>query len=176
MEDAEVAKVLTRLVGDASDEGLGRLSSYLNSLRRPGLVDAQDEHDNTALIIAGSKGRLDIVKLLLAHNANPNIQGREGGTALHASAIKGQHGVIPLLLAAGVDASIRDDMGHTALAIAANRGFRDIVRTLLRHGGQDVDDRDDLGCTALWWAVANNQREVRTHPSSFSPVVRLRVE
>ncbi|HLK47739.1 MAG TPA: ankyrin repeat domain-containing protein [Bryobacteraceae bacterium] len=81
---------------------------------------------------------LDLIRVLLAHGANPNAQLRtpalqrahtpgeptlaEGATPLMRAAKNGDAGAIRLLLANGADPSIRQKNGTTALMFAAGLG------------------------------------------------------
>ncbi len=53
-----------------------------NSLLNAGaLVDAADKDGNTALILAATEGRKEVVRLLLARNANLRARDKNGWTA-----------------------------------------------------------------------------------------------
>ncbi|MEM7222885.1 MAG: ankyrin repeat domain-containing protein [Pseudomonadota bacterium] len=59
------------------------------------------EIGNTALMLAANRGFLDIVELLLAHGADPNLTAADGWTALEAAEMFGDPEVIAVLKAAG---------------------------------------------------------------------------
>ncbi|KAJ7110469.1 ankyrin repeat-containing domain protein, partial [Mycena epipterygia] len=56
---------------------------------------------------AAFQGNLEIVKLLLAHGANPNIEGGQNGTALQAATVCGHTDIVKVLLEHGADASVQ---------------------------------------------------------------------
>lgn len=72
--------------------------------------------------------RLSMVKLLLAHNANPNIQDNVGQTALMFSSDADR---AKLLLKRGANPNLKDNEGRTMLIRAAMAGHADIVQFLL---------------------------------------------
>ncbi|KAJ6475445.1 hypothetical protein C8R45DRAFT_907177 [Mycena sanguinolenta] len=72
-------------------------------------------------------------QLLLEHNADPNIMGREYGTALQAAAYTGNIDIVQLLLEHHADPNIVGGEYGTALHAAAVRGNIEIVQLLLKH-------------------------------------------
>ncbi len=63
---------------------------------------------------AAASGRADLVKMVLAAGANPNVRQMAGYTALHAAAAHDNVGMAQALLDAGADVSLRSDDGQTA--------------------------------------------------------------
>lgn len=57
------------------------------------------QHGQTALMLAVSHGRLDMVKLLLEAGADPNIQDTDGSTALMCAAEHGHIDIVKHILA-----------------------------------------------------------------------------
>jgi len=85
------------------------------------------QHGQTALMLAVSHGRLDMVQLLLECGADMNIQDEDGSTALMCAAEHHHVDIVKLLLAQpDCDLTIRDYDGQTALNIAMEAGNRDI--------------------------------------------------
>ena len=79
-------------------------------------INQQDK--NESLVIASSKGYPDIVKILLSHDASPNVLYRKSITALIAS-VRGKNiESIYLLMEAGADVNIKDSSGNTAIFYA----------------------------------------------------------
>lgn len=67
------------------------------------------QHGQTALMLAVSHGRLDMVQLLLQSGADMNIQDEDGSTALMCAAEHHHVDIVKLLLAQpDCDLSIRD--------------------------------------------------------------------
>ncbi|XP_073410227.1 KN motif and ankyrin repeat domain-containing protein 1 [Dendrobates tinctorius] len=88
----------------------------------------------TALMLAVSHGRIDMVRALLVFRADVNIQDDEGSTALMCASEHGHVEIVKLLLAqAGCNAALEDNDGSTALSIALDAGHKDIGVLLYAH-------------------------------------------
>jgi uncharacterized protein len=101
----------------------------------------------TALMRAAFAGDLELVKLLLAHGADPHIQSTDRETTLMAACglafINGYHRekppaerleVVKLMVDLGEDVNHADSYGITPLMAAANLGDINIVRYLIGKG------------------------------------------
>ncbi|XP_013855886.1 KN motif and ankyrin repeat domain-containing protein 1 [Austrofundulus limnaeus] len=88
----------------------------------------------TGLMLAVSHGRMDMVRALLDHGADVNIQDDEGSTALMCASEHGHVDIVKLLLGQpGCDASLSDGDGSNALSIALEAGHKDIAVLLYAH-------------------------------------------
>ncbi|KAI3372548.1 hypothetical protein L3Q82_023026, partial [Scortum barcoo] len=88
----------------------------------------------TGLMLAVSHGRMDMVRALLGHGADVNIQDDEGSTALMCASEHGHVEIVKLLLAQpGCDATLNDSDESTALSIALEAGHKDIAVLLYAH-------------------------------------------
>ncbi|KAM3611349.1 uncharacterized protein V6R79_016985 [Siganus canaliculatus] len=88
----------------------------------------------TGLMLAVSHGRMDMVRALLAHGADVNIQDDEGSTALMCASEHGHVEIVKLLLAQpGCDATLSDSDESNALSIALEAGHKDIAVLLYAH-------------------------------------------
>ncbi|HEX4999828.1 MAG TPA: ankyrin repeat domain-containing protein [Terriglobia bacterium] len=109
----------------------------------------------TALMRAAFAGDIELVKLLLAHGANPNVVSKDNETMLMAACgtgfIPGYNNtrssaerleVVKLLIDLGQDVNAADDYGITALMVAGNIGDVPIIQYL-------VDKGADLGAHDL---------------------------
>ncbi|XP_029466687.1 KN motif and ankyrin repeat domain-containing protein 1-like isoform X2 [Rhinatrema bivittatum] len=86
----------------------------------------------TALMLAVSHGRQEMVQALLACGASVNVQDDEGSTALMCASEHGRLEIVKLLLAQpGCDVSIVDHDGSSALSVAFEAEQKDIA-VLLR--------------------------------------------
>ncbi len=101
----------------------------------------------TALMRAAFSGDIELVKLLLAHGADPHIQSSDRETTLAAACglafINGYHRqrpsaerleVVKLMVDLGEDVNHADSYGITPLMAAANLGDINIVRYLIDKG------------------------------------------
>jgi hypothetical protein len=101
----------------------------------------------TALMRAAFSGDIELVKLLLAHGADPHIASTDRETTLMAACgtgfINGYHRlrppaerleVVKLLVSLGEDVNAADGYGITPLMVAANLGDIEIVRYLIAQG------------------------------------------
>ena len=102
----------------------------------------------TPFLLAAIAADAPLMRLLLAHGAEPGIATASGSTALMAAAgaatYSGQGAgseadaleAVALLLDAGADVHAADEAGNTALHGAANRGANSVVELLLAHGAR----------------------------------------
>jgi len=113
-----------------------------------------DENGATAFLRASQSGDLVLMKLLLAHGADPKID-----TALHVTALQVAAGIgwvegityewsedatleaVKMLLDLGLDPNAQADTGRTALHGAAHKGRSAVVQVLVDHGAK-LDVRD----------------------------------
>jgi ankyrin repeat protein len=108
----------------------GSLDSATLLVEHGAVVDARDAMGRTPLMWAAQMGRGDVVQLLLAHGADPNVvETFSNTTALMQAAAsdRGDLAIVEALLAAGADTSPVDEEGATALAWAIRRGAQPIV-------------------------------------------------
>lgn len=116
-------------IQDAAENGNAR---HVNALLKQGCPpNYQDERtgkrNRTALLCAASKGRLNVIKLLLSlsttHSININLQDADGLTALMHAAKIGNLEVTGALLTAGAKRDLVDTRGKTAQSHANSHGF-----------------------------------------------------
>jgi ankyrin repeat protein len=147
-------------------------------LRVTGSLSWVDFTGQTPFLTAALAGDLDVMRLLLAHGADPHIPTFAGTTALMAAAgvnwvfdqtydegPEALIGAVTLCYELGLDVNAVNTMGLTALHGAANRGSDDIIRFLVEKGAKlDVKDRE--GRTPLTWAEGVF---LATHPAKPKP-------
>jgi hypothetical protein len=102
-------------------------------------VNSQDEHGDTALIIAAGYNELPLVELLLTKESTIELKNNEGQDALMTAIKNGHVDIVRLLIENGAD-SKRDDKGVAAFVSAAHLGYIDIVSLLLDRNTYSNDD------------------------------------
>jgi ankyrin repeat protein len=136
-------------------EDPARLGEIMNGLLQRGWpVDARNDNDLTALMMAASDDNRPLVQLLLRSGADVNLHCecraiyRGGHSALTLASFGGREEVVRLLLDAGasVDAPANDG---TPLMLAAENGSAPVVKLLLGKGADPNKARDRHGHTAL---------------------------
>ena len=148
--------------------------------------DVHPDTGQTALIIASTMGKTDIVAALLDNGADPNIKDANTFTALHAAVRDSDYGVdhasrvaaaatVKVLLAHGADPNARLNQkkqtvralnevafqGATPLDLAAEVNSLDAIRELVK-GGADPNIATEQGTTSLMLAVGAGTDVQRT--------------
>ena len=95
------------------------------------LINGASPDESKALIPASHCGHLEIVELLLAHRADPNIQGLHGETALHWASFDAHVDIVNALLSGGANPNIVDQNDRDAFSEAALHGRTAIVKVFL---------------------------------------------
>jgi uncharacterized protein len=134
---------------------------WLHELNDVSWVDVTGQ---TPFFRAAFSGDVAIMRLLLAHGADPHLPTFLGTTPLMAAAgvnwTVGQTytesdealmEAVKLCLELGADVNATNSMGLTALIGAVNRGSNDLIRVLVDHGAR-LDVADAVGRTPLRWA------------------------
>jgi hypothetical protein len=78
-------------------------------------VNAQDSIRDSAFLLAGARGHLEILRMTLGAGADLRSRNRFGGTALIPACHCGHGGTVRALLAAAIDVDPVNDLGRTAL-------------------------------------------------------------
>ena len=105
------------------------------------------------------RGCTEVVKLLLANGADPNLAKDNGATPLHVAAENGHQAVVGLLLGRQADPNLAFSDGVTPLSIAAQNGYQVVVELLLANG-VDPNRASDDGATPLYVAAHNGHQAV----------------
>ena len=122
----------------------------------------------TPLTLAVIRGRLELVKLLLTHDADVNKKitvnwtGLNDLTVLMVAGIFGHLKIAERLLANGADVDMQCGDGHTALMKVArvekySTGNLKMAKLLVNNNA-DVDKQDNDGCTALMHAAVQEAK------------------
>jgi ankyrin repeat protein len=113
-----------------------------------------DVNAGRPLLRASVEGHTNIIRALLAANANVHLVDRHGGNALHAAAGGGAVDVIPILLAAGANINQVDLYNGTPLHLACSR-LQPAAATALVAANADLNIVDIFGKSPLIAASAN---------------------
>lgn len=96
----------------------GDLAEVIRLLELHATPRAQDESGRTALHWAATKGRTELVRLLLPHSADINATDNQEWTALHCAAQNGNKEIVDMLMKAGSRIEATTESRDTALDIA----------------------------------------------------------
>jgi len=147
---------LCSAVGGASMEMIRLLLRHKPDLNRPYYCA---NHVVYACNVRDEPDRLDVLRLLLEHGADPNLRNWLGVSHLHLQAVRGDLETAAILLEHGADLQARDDeWSSTPLGWAARNGQRAMVEFLLSRGAEPMLPDDPEWATPLGWA------EKKGHP------------
>ncbi|XP_008148454.2 ankyrin repeat and protein kinase domain-containing protein 1 [Eptesicus fuscus] len=158
----EVSEEVSQELTD-SDSG-GHLKRVLQLSDSGSLVPSDEElciYENkvTPLHFLVAQGRVEQVRLLLAHEVDVDCQTACGYTPLLIAAQDRQPELCALLLDHGADANLADEDGWTPLHFTAQNGDDRTARLLLDHGAR-VDAQEHEGWTPFHLAAQNNFENV----------------
>ncbi|XP_050091265.1 E3 ubiquitin-protein ligase mind-bomb [Anopheles aquasalis] len=132
--NGDVSKVEEFLTGSTGPQNVA-VSSSSSSAESQSVVVKVDVNGvfagHTALQAASQNGHLEVIQVLLRHNADVEIEDKDGDRAVHHAAFGDEPAVMGLLAKAGADLNARNKRRQTALHIAVNKGHFNVVKTLL---------------------------------------------
>ncbi|MHC4592876.1 MAG: ankyrin repeat domain-containing protein, partial [Planctomycetota bacterium] len=151
-------------------EGLGRrnplhaaakagiLASIRHLLKKGADANSYDPEGYTPLFPAAREGHEEVVKLLLAHGADPNTPGLQDNQSPLLAALWSNHEeTAELLLQAGADPNVQSRSGARPLRTALLTCGPNLIRSLLA-AGADPNAGDEYGCTPLHVAALDGVR------------------
>eukprot|EP00960_Hanusia_phi_P024841 731201-Hanusia_phi.AAC.1 len=123
--------------------------------------NARGLYGDTALHAAAMNGHHGVVKYLLEHNADANVQNEIGQTPLVCAAIMGARTCVEALLLSGADTRKRTMEGRSALEVACDDDCRFLLRSLAneeeeeeaRRRAEELKGR--LTMTMIRWSKAS---------------------
>lgn len=121
-------------------------------------VNTQNRYGLAALHLAAKFGRVTILNLVLALEADTRAVDENNWTALHYAANKGHQNTLLLLLHAGIDINAKTSDKCTALHLSSLNGHQGCVKALLYYADHmktkiDVNCQNKMGDTALHLAA-----------------------
>jgi ankyrin repeat protein len=138
----------SRLISAIRSNDYDSVAALLKSGVHVDTTTDEDEWGRTPLEVASFIGNIEIMKLLVAHNAKPDGRDRYGGTALQTACTAGQYHTASYLLELGANPNSQNNGGYTPLMCAARRAHLEIVKLLIAKGAR-VAMRNRDGHTAL---------------------------
>ncbi len=96
-------------------------------------INLKNKDGDSALIIAASKDKYNICKLLINLNIQIDAINQEGNSALIMAAKKGHKLIVKLLLENGADINLQNEWGHTALIATIYKAEWPLVKLLLNY-------------------------------------------
>ncbi len=132
----------------------GDLAAVRTALADGGNVEATDDTQATALVLAAYGNHVDVARLLVDAGADVNHKDRTEQSAylIATSEVGDDPRLLELMLSNGARVQAKDSFNGTGLIRAADRGFPTIIGRLLDAGIQ-VDHVNELGWTALHEAI-----------------------
>jgi len=115
----------------------------------------------TALHVTVGYGHLEVVKALIAAEADIKQTDSDGNTPLQLAAMDNELEILQELLQAGADPNAKnsDNMDRTALHEAVRRGYLEVVKALIA-ARADITQTDNDGNTPLQLAAICNEPEI----------------
>lgn len=126
-------------------------------------VEVRTPQGESPLMMASLKGHIDLVRKLIARDADVN---KPGWTPLHYAATNGHVAIIRLLLEHHAYIDAESPNGTTPLMMAAHYGSPEAVKLLLE-AGADAMLKNRLGLTALDFAQRGNRTEAANLIAAF---------
>jgi ankyrin repeat protein len=126
-------------------------------------VDSVDARGRSSLYRASGAGKMDAMRLLVDHQANPNLRASDFSTPLLAAVSHGRLDAAQLLIDRGADVNLGDSNNTTPLMAAAQtspdiKNPADFIRLLLKHGAKR-GLKDSRGRIAFQLAVESKNAD-----------------
>ena len=104
-------------------------SDVLEAFLKQGMnIDTKNIHCEIALFGASYNCNEVSVRLLIKHNANPNLQENSGWTALMGASSRGHKEIVQLLLDHNADIDLKNNDGNTTADLAASKEIKEMIQ------------------------------------------------
>ncbi len=124
------------------------------------IVDICDSAGTPMLCVAARSGKLNMVKWLLAKNANINaISADRGYTALMDAIWKNDLDCVSCLIKNGADLNTISKDGQSVAVLAVGIGNTDICKLIAKNGA-DVHKKDNMGMSAMDYAQLFKKEDI----------------
>jgi serine/threonine-protein phosphatase 6 regulatory ankyrin repeat subunit B len=140
-------------------------------------VNARNDQNDTALIIASENGNLEAVKSLIQYKADITLKDTNGNNALIRAAKRGCFDVVEELLFRKASINSTNNYNKTALMEAAENGYIRVVKLLIKKGAK-VSIKDKLDKTALDIVNAKfkSSMNIRRNYNSIKEILERKIE
>ena len=101
-------------------------------------INGRNEHGMTALMRAAYHGRVQMVRALLEHGADPNLTRNDNFTALSLAAFFGHSEIVEMLIGYGARTDVATRYGTSAHMWAQARSFGDVAQCLQKRRKEEV--------------------------------------
>lgn len=148
--------------------GAAYAGELLQALLQAGAkASGEGSYGQTAISNAASRGTIETVKMLIAHDAKIDPKGKSGQRALWEAVLGKNPTLVKFFIEQGVDVNLTTPRGNSLLQEAADGGNRimtgsaDVVRLLLDAGAKPNDSHGDRGTPLIAAAEKRNSGIVR---------------
>jgi hypothetical protein len=122
------------------------------ALQRGADIEARDDHERTALLLAATHDHVGVANVLITNGADPNALDDRHDTPWLVTGVTGSVAMLEVLLPSEPDLTIRNRFGGVSVIPASHRGHVEYVRRVVQTD-IDINHVNDPGWTALLEAV-----------------------
>jgi uncharacterized protein len=123
------------------------------ALRNGADLETRDENRRTSLLLAAADDRPAVARLLVALGADPDALDDRHDTPWLVTGVNGSVRMAKIIATAEPDYGLLNRFRGTSLIPASERGHDDYVAWAVDHTSIDIDHVNELGWTALLYAV-----------------------
>ncbi|OXU26501.1 hypothetical protein TSAR_000955 [Trichomalopsis sarcophagae] len=167
------AKANVNAVGNRDETPLNiavahECEDIVNILISHGAIVNHGDKKDMLLHMAAFNKSINLVKLLLEHNADVSVVYMNDRTALHMAAERKCPEIVEMLLMKGADVDAKTDDGFTALHISVEYNDLETCKVLLQNKA-NIDLEDKKGRTPLCFAAERGYVKILQQILSFKP-------
>ena len=118
-------------------------------------IDALNNEQQSALMIACGKENIDAVQVLLSARADPHLVDKAKNNCLHIAVNKGNLQIVHAILSGHIDVNAQNNQQYTALFVACAKNNTRIAKYLIQKGA-DVNITNERNSSPLHVAIARN--------------------
>ena len=141
----------------------GDLESIQRLLAKGINLNTTNDEGDTALNLASSYSKLNVVKYLVEHGADIHKIDKRGDSVFHNAALADCTKIATYLVEQGAEINKPNNEGETALHLAALYGHFHIVKHLVEQCGVDTNKTNNDGETACDSVIESGDDEIATY-------------